>query len=101
MAVYWGEKRYHSLDYHLKNTYGSKLYKLSLNGGMTCPEPGWNMGTRGCIFCSQVDSGDFAESPFRDDSLNRLNMENLKSPPNMEVVLILHTFKHIRTLMHL
>ena len=37
MAVYWGEKRYHSLDYYLKNTYGSKLYKLSLNGGMTCP----------------------------------------------------------------
>ena len=33
MAVYWGEKRYHSLDYYLKNTYGSKLYKLSLNGG--------------------------------------------------------------------
>lgn len=29
MAVYWGEKRYHSLDYYLKNTYGSKLYKLS------------------------------------------------------------------------
>lgn len=25
MAVYWGEKRYHSLDYYLKNTYGSKF----------------------------------------------------------------------------
>ena len=33
MAVYWGEKRYHSLDYHLRNTYGEKLYRLSLNGG--------------------------------------------------------------------
>ncbi len=37
MAVHWGEKRYHSLDYYLKKTYGRKLYKISLNGGMTCP----------------------------------------------------------------
>ena len=50
MAVYWGEKRYHSLDYYLKNTYGSKLYKLSLNGGMTCPNRDGTCGTRGCIF---------------------------------------------------
>ena len=60
MAVYWGEKRYHSLDYYLKNTYGSKLYKLSLNGGMTCPNRDGTCGTRGCIFCSQGGSGDFA-----------------------------------------
>ena len=63
MAVYWGEKRYHSLDYYLKNTYGSKLYKLSLNGGMTCPNRDGTCGTRGCIFCSHGGSGDFAESP--------------------------------------
>lgn len=63
MAVYWGEKRYHSLDYYLKNTYGSKLYKLSLNGGMTCPNRDGTCGTRGCIFCSQGGAGDFAESP--------------------------------------
>ena len=62
MAVYWGEKRYHSLDYYLKNTYGSKLYKLSLNGGMTCPNRDGTCGTRGCIFCSQGGSGDFAAS---------------------------------------
>ena len=61
MAVYWGEKRYHSLDYYLKNTYGSKLYKLSLNGGMTCPNRDGTCGTRGCIFCSHGGSGDFAE----------------------------------------
>ena len=98
MAVYWGEKRYHSLDYYLKNTYGSKLYKLSLNGGMTCPNRDGTCGTRGCIFCSQGGSGDFAESP---SETIREQMENLKSPPNMEAVRILHTFKHIRTLMHL
>ena len=100
MAVYWGEKRYHSLDYYLKNTYGSKLYKLSLNGGMTCPNRDGTCGTRGCIFCSHGGSGDLPNHlPRR--FVNRLNMENLKSPPNMEAVLILHTSKHIRTLMHL
>ncbi len=60
MAVRWGEKRYYSLDYYLKQTYGSKLYKLSLNGGMTCPNRDGTLGNRGCIFCSKGGSGDFA-----------------------------------------
>ena len=42
----WGEKRYHSLDYHLKHTYGEKLYKLALNGGMTCPNRDGTLGKR-------------------------------------------------------
>lgn len=62
MAVRWGEKRYHSLDYYLKNTYGEKLYKISLDGGMTCPNRDGTLGHRGCIFCSSGGSGDFAES---------------------------------------
>ncbi len=57
---YWGEKRYHSLDYELKKIYGQKLYKLSLNGGMTCPNRDGTLGNRGCIFCSAGGSGDFA-----------------------------------------
>lgn len=56
----WGEKRYYSLDFYLKQTYGEKLYKLSLNGGMTCPNRDGTLGRRGCIFCSQGGSGDFA-----------------------------------------
>lgn len=60
MTMHWGEKRYYSLDYYLKQTYGKKLYKISLNGGMTCPNRDGTLGTRGCIFCSQGGSGDFA-----------------------------------------
>lgn len=60
MAVYWGGKRYHSLDFFLKNTYGEKLYKIALDGGMTCPNRDGTLGTRGCIFCSEGGSGDFA-----------------------------------------
>ena len=37
MPVRWGEKRYHSLDYALKSQFGEKVYRIALNGGMTCP----------------------------------------------------------------
>ena len=57
---HWGEKRYYSLDYYIKQTFGEKLYKLSLDGGMSCPNRDGSLGTRGCIFCSAGGSGDFA-----------------------------------------
>ena len=53
MTAHWGEKRYYSLDYYLKKTYGEKLYKISLDGGMTCPNRDGTLGTHGCIFCSR------------------------------------------------
>lgn len=56
----WGEKRYYSLDYYLKQTFGEKVYKIALDGGMTCPNRDGTLGTRGCIFCSAGGSGDFA-----------------------------------------
>lgn len=58
----WGERRYYSLDYELKNTFGEKVYKITLNGGMTCPNRDGRCGTGGCIFCSAKGSGDFAGS---------------------------------------
>lgn len=60
---FWGDKRYYSLDYYLKSTFGEKVYRLSLNGGMTCPNRDGTLGTRGCIFCSAGGSGDFAAAP--------------------------------------
>lgn len=57
---FWDGKRYHSLDYELKKTFGKKLYKLSLNGGMSCPNRDGTIDTRGCIFCSEGGSGDFS-----------------------------------------
>ena len=41
----WGERRYYSLDYELKNTFGEKVYKITLNGGMTCPNRDGRCGT--------------------------------------------------------
>ena len=56
----WGEKPYRSLDFHLREQFGEKIYKLSLNGGMTCPNRDGTLGSHGCIFCSAGGSGDFA-----------------------------------------
>lgn len=56
----WGEKPYRSLDFHLREQFGEKIYKLSLNGGMTCPNRDGTLGSGGCIFCSAGGSGDFA-----------------------------------------
>lgn len=49
-----------SLNQYCKETFGEKLYKLSLNGGMTCPNRDGTLDDRGCIFCSAGGSGDFA-----------------------------------------
>lgn len=59
----WGDKPYYSLDYYLKQTFGEKIYRLSLNGGMTCPNRDGTLDSRGCIFCSAGGSGDFATAP--------------------------------------
>ena len=51
---------YYSLNEYLKDEFGEKLYKISLNGNMTCPNRDGTLGNRGCIFCSAGGSGDFA-----------------------------------------
>ena len=55
------EERYYSLNRYLRQTFGEKIYKLALDGGMTCPNRDGTIGTGGCIFCSAGGSGDFAE----------------------------------------
>lgn len=56
-------KHYYSLNDYLKNEYGEKVYKLALNGGMSCPNRDGLIDTRGCIFCSAGGSGDFTPAP--------------------------------------
>ena len=57
------QERYRSLNDALQERFGEKIYKLSLNGGCTCPNRDGTLGSRGCIFCSAGGSGDFASSP--------------------------------------
>ena len=56
----WNDKPYHSLDFELKKRFHEKVYRLALNGGMTCPNRDGRIATGGCIFCSEGGSGDFA-----------------------------------------
>ena len=54
-------EHYYSLNRYLREVFGEKVYKLALDGGMTCPNRDGTLDTRGCIFCSAGGSGDFAE----------------------------------------
>lgn len=56
-------KNYNSLNTALKERFGQKVYRIALNGGMTCPNRDGTLGHRGCIFCSRGGSGEFAQSP--------------------------------------
>lgn len=58
-------KIYTTNDY-VRDTFGEKLYKLSLNAGTTCPNRDGTVGTGGCIFCSALGSGDFSEDATQD-----------------------------------
>ena len=51
--MYWND-----LSSHLKAAYGTKVYKLSLSSGCTCPNRDGTLGSRGCVFCD--GSGTFA-----------------------------------------
>ncbi len=68
----WNGKPYHTLDWELKRRFGTKVYKLALDGGMTCPNRDGTLGSGGCIFCSQGGSGEFAaprSAPCSPDAL--------------------------------
>ena len=56
-------KRYHTLNYHFKNKYGKKVFKVSLNANFSCPN---KINGKGCIFCSRLGSGDFAGNVNKD-----------------------------------
>ena len=59
-------KRYYTLDYFYKQKFGKKVYKISLNGGFTCPNKDGTKGYGGCIYCSKLGSGDFAGDKEKD-----------------------------------
>lgn len=56
----WDGKRYNNLNYYLRNKFGEKVYKISLDAGFSCPNRDGKISEGGCIFCSARGSGDFA-----------------------------------------
>lgn len=69
-------KRYHTYNYFLKQKFGCKVAKLSLDAGFSCPNIDGTKGHGGCTYCSGRGSGDFAGNPA--DSL-RQQMEQQKA----------------------
>ncbi len=65
-------KRYHTLDYFYKHKFGTKVFKISLNGGFSCPNIDGTVGTKGCIYCSRLGSGEFA-GKSSDDLIKQFN----------------------------
>ena len=59
-------KRYYTLDYFYKNKFGSKVFKVSLNAGFTCPNKDGKVGYGGCIYCSKSGSGEYAGDKEKD-----------------------------------
>lgn len=58
----WNGKRYHSLNYFLRNKFNEKVFKISLDGGFSCPNRDGTISSGGCLFCSESGSGDYAGS---------------------------------------
>mgnify|MGYP002856305159 CR=1 FL=1 len=65
-------KRYHTLNYFYKNKFGTKVFKLSLNAGFTCPNLDGTKGYGGCIYCSKSGSGEFG-GDVNDDLVTQFN----------------------------
>ena len=72
MNNFWNGKRYHSLNYFLRNTFGGKVFKVSINAGFTCPNIDGKISHGGCTYCSKEGSGDFAGNP-KDNLIKQFN----------------------------
>lgn len=59
MQKLWGDKRYHSLNYFLREKFGDKVFKIALDAGFSCPNRDGTISSGGCLFCSPRGSGDF------------------------------------------
>ncbi|MFC0187802.1 TIGR01212 family radical SAM protein [Fictibacillus aquaticus] len=70
--AYFGDKPYYTWNEHLKQHFGEKIIKITLDGGFDCPNRDGNAAYGGCTFCSQSGSGDFA-GDRRDDIITQFN----------------------------
>ena len=65
-------KRYHTLNYYYQTKFNSKVFKISLNAGFSCPNIDGKVGTGGCIYCSKIGSGEYA-GDINDDLITQFN----------------------------
>ncbi|WP_127530641.1 TIGR01212 family radical SAM protein [Paenibacillus kobensis] len=68
----WGDKRFHTWNYEMREQFGEKIFKVMLDAGFTCPNRDGSIAKGGCTFCSARGSGDFA-GRRRDDLVTQFN----------------------------
>ena len=100
MPVRWGEKRYHSLDYALKSQFGEKVYRIALNGGMTCPNRDGKIG-RGGFSCVGAWYLSTLPDLHLSVSANSLLPEKRLFRRNDRFIPILPISRHLQIRMHL
>lgn len=81
-------KRYHTLDYYYKHKFNSKVFKVSLNAGFSCPNIDGTVGYQGCIYCSHTGSGEYAGNVNDTliDQFNNVKQIMLKKWPNSKYI---------------
>ena len=81
-------KRYYTLDYFYKHKFNSKVFKVSLNAGFTCPNKDGTVGVGGCIYCSKTGSGEYAGDKTKDlvTQFNEVKEMMLKKWPNAKYI---------------
>ena len=81
-------KRYHTLNYYYRTKFNSKVFKVSLNAGFTCPNIDGTKGYGGCIYCSKTGSGEFG-GDVKDDLITQFNTVKdkiIKKWPNSKYI---------------
>ena len=81
-------KRYHTLNYYYRTKFNSKVFKVSLNAGFTCPNIDGTKGYGGCVYCSKTGSGEFG-GDVKDDLITQFNTVKdkiIKKWPNSKYI---------------
>lgn len=68
----WGDKRFHTWNFEMREQFGEKIFKVMLDAGFTCPNRDGTIALGGCTFCSARGSGDFA-GRRKDDLVTQFN----------------------------
>lgn len=81
-------KRYYTLDYFYKQKFNSKVFKVSLNAGFSCPNKDGTKGLGGCIYCSHLGSGDYAGNKEKNliEQFNEVKEIMLKKWPDSKYI---------------
>lgn len=88
MNYFTHEKRYNTVNNFYKSKFNSKVFKISLNGDFTCPNLDGKVSKKGCIFCSEMGSGDFAGNKslsIKEQFLEIKNMMHKKWPNGLYI----------------